>query len=810
MRVPLSWLKDYVDITIPPEELAYKLTMAGLEVAEIERIGAEWGRDKIFVGQIIEVKPHPNADRLTIAVVDYGAPEPIEVVTGAPNLKVGDRGQKVALALAGARLIDPYAPEKRYFKLKPSRIRGVLSPGMVCSEKELGISDNHETIIILPDDAPVGTPLVDYMGDVVLDIEVTANRPDCLSIIGIAREVAALTGAELRLPTIEYPEEGPPASELATVEIADPDLCPRYVATLVMGVEVKPSPPWMQRRLMAAGMRPINNVVDVTNYVMLEMGQPIHAFDYDKLRQHKIIVRRAGDDRYFITLDGVERELNPDMLLIADAEGPVAIAGVMGGLESEVTESTRNVLIESASFNRVSIRRTSRALGLRTEASTRFEKGLDPHLPLQAARRTAQLIRELAGGAIAKGAVDVHSPLPPKREILFPLNELERLVGISYPKEQVVTILSRLGFECQDAGDNALKVTVPTHRGDVTQVADLVEEVARIAGYDQIPTEMISGAVPDQPFPEELHWENVAKNVLVACGLCEVKTYSLINEALLDKARVPLPEHPLLKVSNPMTPEHVTLRPTLLPSLLLNLASNLRHEEGVQIFEIARVYLPREGDLPYERLTLGIAMAGEAFERNWFGQSRTLDFFDLKGALEALLERMGIRDYAFAPTEHPAFLPGQTAIVQVNGETVGAFGRIHPEVAEAFDLEEWKVYAAELDFEKLASYATSVREFKPVSRFPAVVQDIALVVDEEVPAEEVRRLIMEAGKPLVRSAVLFDVYKGKPIPPGKKSLAYSLTFQADDRTLTDEEVNRFRKRIIKHLKKKVGAVLRGQ
>jgi len=807
MKVPLSWLKDYVEIKLPPEKLAYKLTMAGFEVAEIQRVGELWDRDKVFVGQIVEVKPHPNADRLTIAVVDYGAGEPVEVVTGAPNIKVGQKGQKVALALAGARLVDPYASQKSYFTLKPTKIRGVLSPGMVCSEKELDLSDEHETIIILPDDAPVGMPLADYLGDIILEVEVPTNRPDCLSILGIAREVAALTDAEFRPPIIDYPEEGPEVQELIEVEIADPDLCSRYTAAVVLGVEIKPSPYLVQRRLRAAGMRPINNVVDATNYVMLELGQPIHAFDYDKIRGRKIIVRRAREDRTFTTLDGVTRNLFPDTLLIADAEGPVAIAGVMGGMESEVTTETKNILIESANFNRVSIRRTSRFLGLRTEASLRFEKGLDPYLPPEGAKRTAQLIKEWAGGTIAKGLVDVHIPLPPRRTITFHLSELERFIGMSYPKEQVVSILGKLGFELKEEGPQTYTVTVPTHRGDVTEQADLVEEVARIAGYDLIPTEMIPAPSSPQIFPELLKWEEAAKDVLVACGLYEVKTYALISQELLDKFGLSYPL-PLLSVANPMTPEHVFLRPTLLPSLLRTLAYNLRFQDGAKIFELARVYLPRENDLPQERMTLAIAMAGEAEELNWFGTSRKLDFFDLKGVVEELVERMGISNYQFLPAEDPAFFPGQTAWLKVGEDTIGILGKLNPDIAEAFEVEE-EVFMAEFNFEALASHASSLREFKLVSRYPAVVQDIAIVVDEEIPAEEVRKVIMEAGKPFIRSAILFDFYRGKPVPPGKKSLAYSITFQADDRTLTDKEVTKLRDRVIKELERKLGATLRG-
>ncbi len=802
MRVPLSWLRDYVEIKMPVEELAHGLTMAGIEVELIERIGARW--EKIYVGEVLEVRPHPNADRLTIAMVNYGGDAPLTAITGAPNIKVGDRGQKVATALSGARLIDGHSPEHKEMVLKPAKLRGVHSEGMICSELELGISDSHEGIMILDDDAPVGVPLAEYLGDMVLHLKLSPNLGRCLSLIGVAREVAALTGGRARLPEANLLAEGEPIREAVEVEIDDPDLCPRYSASLIRGVRIGPSPPWMQRRLRAAGMRPINNIVDVTNYVMLEWGQPLHAFDYQKVRGRRIIVRRAGKDKHFTTLDGEERELLPETLVIADGEGPVGIAGVMGGLESEVTEETRDVLLESANFDRGSIRRTSQALKVRTEASIRFDKGMDPESTIPALARASELIRQLAGGEVAQGFADLFPRPPQGVEITLPMGEIERLLGMRVPPEEARTILESLDFKCQLSGEDNLRVYVPSYRGDVTLPADLVEEVARIKGYDEIPTVMISGDLPPQARNWDLYWERQAKEVLAACGLQEVITYSLVREGDLDG-------EPHLSVANPIVAEENALRTTLLPTLLQTVAANLHHQPYVAIFEIGRVYLPQEGDLPKERRRLALAMVGSRRDSPWSGEERAIDFSDLRGVLEALLPRMGIEEFRFDMGEDTPWLHPQRQMALLLGgeeEPMGILGELHPQKAERYDLGKRALYLAELDFEALSRTARAERRYEPLPRFPAITEDMAFVVDEEVPAEKVRQSISKAGGNLLAEVRLFDLYRGQPIPPGWKSLAYSLTFRAPDRTLTDKEVVALKERIRKHLERELGARLR--
>ncbi len=807
MRVPLSWLRDYVDIKIPLQELAHRLTMAGIEVEAVERIGDRW--DKIYVGEVLEVRPHPNADRLTIAEVEYGGDNPLTVITGAPNIKVGDRGLRVPTAVAGARLIDGHSPEHREITLRPAKIRGVHSEGMICSELELGISDDHEGIMILDHEAPVGVPLVDYLGDTVFHLELSPNLVRCLSLIGVAREVAALTGERIRLPEASLVAERGPIEEMVTVEIEAPNLCPRYSASLIRDITVGPSPPWLQRRLRAAGMRPINNIVDVTNYVMLELNQPLHAFDYEKIRGKKIIVRRAGGDKIFTTLDGEERELLPDMLMIADGEGPVAVAGVMGGLESEVTETTRQVLLEAANFDRVSIRRTSQALKVRTEASIRFDKGLDPESTIPALSRASELIRQLAGGQVAQGFADAYPRPGERKEILFLIREVERLLGVSVPLEEVVRILESLEFEVKVLSEERLRVIVPSYRGDVSLPADLVEEVARIKGYDEIPTTLLSGELPPQRINWSLHWERRAQEVLTACGLSEVITYTLINrrelEAFPPWGEETKPE--TLSIANPTVLDQNLLRISLLPSLLKVLASNLRYQSQIRIFEIGRVYLPQEDDLPRERNTLALALAGGE-EKSIWGEGEVIDLYDLKGVIEALLRGMGIKEYEFVPAVHPSFSAHKVVHLLVGEEptVVGILGEL--QVGEAFDIGERTVYLAEIDFEALSSKATSERRYEPLPRYPAITQDIALVVDEGIPAGKVYQLIMEAGGALLTGARLFDLYRGAPIPRGKKSLAYSLTYRAPDRTLTAEEVMKIQERIVKHLCEAIGARLR--
>ncbi|MBC7251157.1 MAG: phenylalanine--tRNA ligase subunit beta [Anaerolineae bacterium] len=851
MKVPLSWLKDYVDIDIPVEDLAERLTLAGLEVEAIHYIGVApshkgpsglhssgdrpsktgglvWDRDKIVVGQIISVDPHPNADRLTLATVDYGADQPLTVVTGAPNVKMyegnmPDHPLKIAFATVGAQLIDGHYDDGRLLKLKATKIRGIRSEGMVCSEKELGLSDEHEGILYLPDDAPVGMPLADYLGDVVLEFDIKGPFAHLYSVISIAREVAALTGKPYRRDVLTILEREPvqivPQAPFLDLEIADPDLCPRYSAALIRGVKVGPSPFWMQQRLLRAGMRPINNIVDITNYVMLELGQPLHAFDYAWLRPRPggdkpaIIVRRARPGERITTLDGIERDLDPEMLLITDGGGPVAVAGVMGGLESEVTEDTTDVLLESANFDFINNRRTAQMLKISSEAATRFGRRVDPELTVKALARAGQLMAELAGGTVEPIYGDLYPGRVELRTITLDPAYVRWILGIEIPRDEMVRILEALEFQVKASGkaDGELQVTVPSYRLDVNIPADLVEEIGRVWGYDRMPATLIADELPPQRSNPALEGEERVRDVLVGCGLQEVITYSLGNLdafARLDPAGERPDPDQYIRIANPLSSEREFMRRTLLSNLLETLRDNLRYAERVAIFEIGRVYLPREDQvLPDEPRRLAMAMTGPRTDRSWLGEdSSELDFYDLKGVVETLLARLNLLENStFAPAEHPTFKPGRTAVLTVNEVEIGVMGEAHPLVCEAFDLEERRVCLLEFDLEALLAQLPPARFMQPISRFPAVIQDLAVIVDEDTPARRVEEVIKAAGGSLLRDVLLFDLYRGEQIPPGKKSLAFSLTYQADDRTLTDQEVAKVQARIVRRLEQELKA-----
>jgi phenylalanyl-tRNA synthetase beta chain len=835
MRVPLSWLKEFVDITIPVEELAQRLTMAGLEVEAIERFGVEgaelpWDPDKVVIGNILEVQQHPNADRLVLADVDYGAAEPHTVVTGAPNLfQYKGRGRldhplKGVYAKEGSQLYDGHAEGQIKVVLKGRPVRGIMSDAMLCSEKELGLSDEHEGIIILPDDAPVGAPLRDYLGDTVLDIDVLPNMSRALSVLGVAREVAALLGVPLRLPDVNVDATGPSVEGRVRVTIETPDLCPRFTATLIEGITIQPSPLWMQRRLILAGMRPINNIVDVTNYVMLELGEPSHAFDADKVADQHLLVRLAQPGEQLTTLDGRTHELTPDRLLVCDPTGALSLAGVMGGETSEVSDTTTRVLLEAAIWEPTTVRRTAQAFTLRSEASKRFERGVDYELPPFMQRRALSLMQQTAGGTIAQGIVDVY-PRPWQTVVLdLTPREVERIVGITLTAEKIADLLRPLGFACEVA-DETVRVTVPSYRRDVALPADLCEEVARMYGYDRIPTTMLADELPPQRGNPSFELEQKVRALLVGAGLDEAITYSLTDMASV--ARVDPGEADAatyLKLANPLTPEREYMRRSLLPTLLDALAVNLREQERVLLFEIGRIYLRRDGGsdgrslLPDEPRRLALALAGAREPLSWLTPNPApMDFFDLKGIVEAVLTRLNIRDKVqfVALTDDPRLHPGRAARLEVKDQgpatrnpPLGVLGELHPAVRERLEIDTPRVLTAELDLEGLIALAEPSR-YRPISRYPTTTQDIAVLVGFDTPAERVAAVIRKYAGAGLETLTLFDVYEGPQVGPGKRSLAYRLAFRAPDRTLTDTDVNKVRAKIIKGLEREVGATIRG-
>jgi phenylalanyl-tRNA synthetase beta chain len=800
VKVSLRWLKEYVDISTSLEELCQKLTMAGLEVGEVDVLGGIW--NNIVVGEVVDINAHPNADRLKLVTVDLGK-QRTTVVCGAPNVAIGN---KVAFAQVGAQLIDGHSGEA--MQLKPAKIRGVVSEGMICSEKELGISDSHEGIMILLPEATTGTPLTEYLGDAILDFDITPNRPDCLSVIGIAREIAALTGSKLNIPEVHYQELGRAIDSSVSVEIIDSDLCPRYCASLLTEVKVAESPQWLQQRLLACGMRPINNIVDVTNYVMLEYGQPLHAFDCNEIHGKQIIVRRAGNSEIIATLDGVERTLNPNILVIADKERAIAVAGLMGGVDTEVTENTTTVLIESANFNQAIIHRGGIELRLSSEASLRFEKGLSRDLPLVALKRATQLMAELSGGEIAKGIIDVYPGKQGKESISLHVADIKRLLGVELKVSEITKTLELLGFSCrQDESNLKLHIEVPWWRTDVNCTADVIEEVARIIGYDKIPATMLSSQLPRHEPTPILSLKRQLRNMFVSCGFQEVLTYSLTNiEALCRLSpQLDLIGPTPMKVANPMSREQGYLRTSLRAGVLSVLARNDRYkEDSIRLFEIGKVFLPRERDLPQEKEMLCAVLSGSQRGLSWRSKDEPIDFFVAKGVVETVLSQLGLV-VNFEVGEDESLCLGRIANVIIGNEKLGVVGELHPKVSEVFEFSDI-VYLVEVDLDKLSSFASMLKRYQPIPRYPSTSRDIALLVDEQITYQQICDIIRHF--PLVSSVALFDFYVGEQVPEGKKSLAFRIIYQSPEHTLTDKEVDKVQQQILNKLQRDLKVSLR--
>ncbi|PCI19614.1 MAG: phenylalanine--tRNA ligase subunit beta [SAR202 cluster bacterium] len=799
MKVPLSWLREYVNVDLPAAELAHRLTMAGVEVGEVVEMG---GWKECFVGQVVTKEPHPQADRLSLCRVSTGSEE-MEVVCGAPNVAAG---QKICFAKVGAVLYNSHSGKQE--ALKPAKIRGVVSQGMICSALELGLSEDHQGIVVLPDDAPTGMPLDDYLGDTVLDLELTPNRLDCLSVLGVAHEVGALTGQPVREPDISYPEDGPAISSQVSISVADPDLCRRYTASLITGVKIGPSPRWLQERLTKAGYRPISNVVDVTNYVMLEYNQPLHSFDYDRLKDHTIIVRRAKADETLVTLDGVERKLTPNVLVIADARDPIGIGGVIGGANSEIGPDTVSVLLESATFNEQNNRETAQSMNLRTEATLRFEKGLRPELAPMALRRATQLIQQVAGGQVAQGIIDVYpGEGAAPQTVGLSTERLKKLLGMDIDLETVERVLQSLGFQCQRNGPGRLEATIPYWRNDINIEEDLVEEVVRIIGYDSVPTTMLSTPIPSQETTPMTSIVGAVKDALVAAGMQEVISYPLVSGADLHRVGLLDEAEPPLRIANPMSAAQEYLRPTLRASLLATLAANEGHSEGpFRLFEVGRVFNPNGDELPEEREMAAGVLAGRRWDPSWLVDDSTLDFYDAKGPIELVMDDLGIT-CVFEPVDDPFFHPGRCARILAGKESLGIVGEVHPSILDRFDLKAQPVALLELDLPAVLQSQKGIsHQFRSLSRYPASTRDLALVVPTGVPAAQVQEIVSKHR--LVERVELFDVYSGENIASDSKSLAFHVFFQSHQRTLTAEEVNRALQGLLRTLEQQVGATLR--
>ena len=809
MLIPFSWLSEYVDIMLPPDEVAHRLTMAGIEVGDVITRG---GWDNCVVGYVRSTRPHPNADTLTLCLVDPGDGPELEVVCGAPNVAAG---QNICFARPGAFLLNTHTGRQE--ELKPARIRGVVSEGMICSEAELGLSDEHDGIIVLSADAAPGDPLNAVLGDTFLELELTPNRGDCLSILGVARELGAITGQPVHVPEIGYPEAGPPVDTLAKVTIADPDLCLRYTASVITGIQIGPSPAWMQDRLTRAGLRPINNVVDVTNYVMLEFNQPLHAFDLATLTDRHVVVRRASPGEKFTTLDGVERTLTNDTLMIADPAQAVGIGGVMGGANSEITAATTTMLLESATFHNLNNRRTATNLNLRTEASLRFEKGLRAELAPIALRRATQLILQTAGGEAAAGIIDVYPDGEADAPVPLTERRLRQVLGMDLDIARAETVLASLGITTRRTGPDSLEADAPYWRSDIAIEEDLIEEVVRIIGYDEVPTTMLSSPIPyHRPNPlTEL--KEALRDALAAAGMEETISYPLISTE--DLTRLDLPEDeqaPWLRVANPMSAEYNILRPEMIPSLLNTLAYNQAHNDGgFRLFEIGRSFGYQDGNLPHEREWLAGVMSGPRFGDNWLTPADLMDFYDASGIVSTVLGRVGFTA-SLQEAVGTRWHPGRAATISVRAATgaaaeVGVVAEMHPDIVDRFGLRPEPVIYFQIALDALSSaqLATEPAEtrFESLSRFPAANRDLALLAPSDVPAGQIQQLIQRVR--LVERTELFDVYTGENVPEGMRSLAFRIWFRAEDRTLTAEELNRAMNGLTRVLEREAGATLRG-
>jgi phenylalanyl-tRNA synthetase beta chain len=800
MKASYKWLKELVDFNWSPEELADRLTLAGLEVESITPWG--FGLEKVIVGEIKKVEKHPQAEKLSICSVSTGK-EIIQVICGAQNAKAGI---KAPLALIGAKLPSGAPIEKAVLK-------GIDSYGMLCSEMELGIGEESEGIMVLEDGLKVGEPLSKALDleDFILDIDLTPNRPDAASMIGIARDIAALSGGKLKKPKYEVKEIEEPASDWVNVLIEDVDACPRYAARVIKGVKIGKSPFWLRRKLEYCGMRSINNIVDITNFVLLETGHPLHAFDYDLFTpfsgkpNKKVLVHRAEDKEKFITLDEIERTLNPEVLLITDGNKPVALAGIMGGMESEVTEKTKSILLESAYFNPRVIRRGRISLGLNTEASYRFERGADPNMVAKAADRAAQLMENLCEGKVLKGVVDNYPEAVLPLKLSFRPERCSKILSVGIERKNIREIFENLEIKVTDNGSGKMSVEVPTFRPDLTREIDLIEEIARIYGYDKIETFFRAGGALLTPVTEEERLIKRVKNFLAGKGFFEVVTNNLVDPVKMSKIN---PLRKGVRVLNPLNEELSTLTTSLSYNLLSVIYHNLnRKEKDLRFFELSKVFWAKDGDSPEEKLQLEIALCGEKAPTFWDEKEQKTDFYDLKGILEDLLSELKIQDYTLLHKESNLFSEEISFEAQSQGKSLGWLGKLSFEILKLFDIEE-EIFLAEIDFQNLSESIPPLKFYTPLPRFPRVERDISLVVEERILAGDLGRKIIELGGKLIEKIQLFDLYKGPQVPEGKKSLAYAIWYRSEERTLTDEEVEKVHRKIVEGLKASFGAELR--
>lgn len=792
MLVPIKWLKDYVDINVDANTFADAMTMSGSKVEAVEEMGKEIVN--VLVGKILKVEKHPDADKLVITKIDVGS-EVIQIVTGANNIKEGDY---IPVAIIGASLPGGV-------KIKKGKLRGVESNGMLCSAQELGMpleglpEELLHGIYILDKEYPLGKDIKEVLGlnDAVIEFEITNNRPDCLSIIGIAREAAATFKEKLKYPEIDVKENNESISSYVAIEVKNKELCPRFTARAVKNVKIQSSPGWMQDRLLKAGVRPINNIVDITNYVMLEMGQPMHAYDLEKLSGRQIIVRNAVEGEKITTLDEVERTLNEAMLVIADKDRAISIAGIMGSSNSEIDENTKNIVFESAAFEQVNIRLSSKKLGLRTEASGRFEKGVDAELSIKALERACHLVQMLGAGEVVGDKIDLYSIPKQKRKIKINPDRVRSFVGADISNDAMREYLESLEFSV----DSDFYVTVPTFRDDVEREADVIEEIIRIFGYDNIPSTLMDTTFTQGGKSCMQKLIDKAKSNMAAQGLYEIYTYSFVSPGVFNKINLKAESslRNAIKLINPLGEEQSIMRTTIIPNVMEVIARNYNRKiEAGKFFELSKVYLAEElplKDIADEREVLTIGMYGD------------VDFFDLKGVVENLMEELNIKNYRILSSNHDSLHPGRTAELIINNKRIGWLGEVHPDVLDNYDIPVI-AYVAELNFDEIAYQSNAEIKYKQLPKYPSVSRDIAIVVKEEITAGQIEEIIRNKGGKTIEDVRLFDIYRGNQIEKGYKSMAYAITYRSDEKTLTEEDISKVHNKILNSLANQVGAILR--
>ncbi|OQY28119.1 MAG: phenylalanine--tRNA ligase subunit beta [Candidatus Cloacimonetes bacterium 4572_55] len=814
MQISYKWLQDYIKIGLQPAELARRLTTCGLETTNIRYLGE--GLDRVVVGEITEIEKHPHADHLFLCAVETGVTgeDTISVICGSPNTRVGLK----------SAFVPPDVTLPTGISVKEAQIRGVVSSGMLCSEKDLGISTDHSGIIELGSESTAGQSIVEAIGldDYALELDLTANRPDTLSHYGVAREISAMLNLPLQSPNLTVNENDRDAHSLAKITIQHPNSCPRYAARVITGVKIGPSPRWLRERLIAIGQRPINNVVDITNFVLFELGHPLHAFDYDEIAGHHINVRHALDQEQFTTLDNVAYTLTPETLMITDENGGIAVAGIMGGLHSEVTEKTRNILLESAYFNPQTIRVGCKLLNKKTESSHRFERGTDPENVIASVNRAAQLIVDIAGGETAKGIIDAYPKPILSKNIHFRLDQTKRILGVEIPTEKIYQIFTSLGFQIEQnqsdsSQDQAWQVVVPTWRQDVEREIDLIEEIARHYGYDHIPDRLILTATTQSNDQKETARKNklkdIARQFLTGSGYNEFITNSFVNDASFERSPqfgIDPQTYPLIRIKNPLTFDHNCLRPSLLTTVLPQIRENIhRKNTNLKIFEIGTVFQKnKQTGQSIERTVLGLFLCGDLLSRNWQSKAKSSSFYDLKGTTEDLFSLLQITGIKFTSVSHAQYHPYRCAEIRIHNERIGSVGELNSKLSAAYDIET-PAYWAEIDFQLLTKKISLGRVYQQLPRYPALERDFALVMDEKTPYEPIRDRIHEIAEEYLENMTLFDVYHGAPLPEGKKSIAFSMTFRTPGRTLVDEEIDRLTDRILQAVEKEFQAVLRG-